>query len=99
MSADTSGGRSDANRQSETGQVTIRFSKPPIESLLDRIGQKHDLVVLRRNEFNPAQIVAAQRDGCTTPLANVCDDLRQEPEVEDAWPNTASMYTRAEDPT
>jgi hypothetical protein len=85
----------DPTEQYETGEVTIRFDGPPDESLLARLGEKHGLEVLRRNEFNPAQLVAVPRDSGTKSTAAVCDELRQEPEVVDAWANTVSRYHRA----
>jgi hypothetical protein len=78
-----------------TGQVSVRFKETPDEEELRHFATRHDLRLVRRNEFVPQQAVFQPLDGSGSYLPELVEKLEGEEGTQAAWANTLSQYQRA----
>jgi hypothetical protein len=78
-----------------TGEVSVRFLEAPGEEELKRFAARHDLRLVRRNEFVPQQAVFQPLDGSGSYLPDLVERLEREAGTRTAWANTLSQYRRA----
>jgi hypothetical protein len=78
-----------------TGEISVRFKEAPGEEELRRFAARHDLRLVRRNEFVPQQAVFQPLDGSGSYLPELVEKLEGEEGTQAAWANTLSQYQRA----
>jgi hypothetical protein len=78
-----------------TGEVSVRFLEAPGEEELRRFAARHDLRLVRRNEFVPQQAVFQPLDRSGSYLPELVERLEREAGTRAAWANTLSQYRRA----
>ena len=88
----------DGQAQYPTGEVSVRFHKAVSKADLDRFAAKHDLRILRRNEFVPDQVVFEPVEDSRY-LPDVIEELEASGETRMAWPNTIGTYRRKDSDT
>jgi len=77
-----------------TGEITVRFDRPPTDEELKGFADAQGLELSRRNEFIAEQASFRPRDRRLTYLPDVVDRLLEEQDVSKAWLNTRSQYRR-----
>jgi hypothetical protein len=78
-----------------TGEVSVRFWEAPEDEELRRFAARHDLRLVRRNEFVPQQAVFQPLDSSGSYLPELVEKLEGEEGTRAAWANTLSQYQRA----
>ena len=84
-------------RHLPTGEVTVRFKHEPPAKDLEEFAARHDLTLVRRNEFEPGQVVFLPTDAPNVFLPNLVEALERDAAVHRAWANTRSSYQRAKE--
>ncbi len=82
-------------RHVPTGEVSVRFKRALSDGELTRFAKKARVVVVDRNEFIPEQVVFRPINSRQTFLPDLVLSLEQAEEVESAWANTLTRYTKA----
>jgi hypothetical protein len=77
-----------------TGEVSVRFRRPPADAELERFARAHGMAVRRRNEFVPEQASFVPLEPRRTYLPDLVRTLADDDHVARAWINTASRYRR-----
>jgi hypothetical protein len=77
-----------------TGEISIRFAESLGDDELRRFAARHDLRLLRRNEFVPQQAVFQPLDGSSSYLPEIVEKIERLGGVKAAWANTLSRYQR-----
>ena len=77
-----------------TGLITVRFAREPTEGELERFAGEHHLEIYNRNKFIPSQVTFAPVKPGTSFLPDVLEQVKRAPEVQSAWADTVSKYTR-----
>jgi hypothetical protein len=77
-----------------TGEISIRFGEPLGDDELRRFAARHDLRLLRRNEFVPQQAVFQPLDGPASYLPEVVKKIERQGAAKAVWANTLSRYQR-----
>ncbi len=77
-----------------TGTIQIRFHEVPSDIDLTAFGKDAGLRVLKRNEFQPAQVAFEPADEDHADLSEAIDNAKQRPEVRKAWAEVLSRYRR-----
>jgi hypothetical protein len=77
-----------------TGEISIRFAEPLGDDELRRFAARHDLRLLRRNEFVPQQAVFQPLDGPATYLPELVKKIKRQGAAKAVWANTLSHYQR-----
>lgn len=78
-----------------TGEVAVRFERPPDEEELRSFAARNGLRVRGRNEFVPEQASFEPGDPRGTYLPDLLAALAVEKGVRGAWASTLSRYHRA----
>jgi hypothetical protein len=78
-----------------TGEISVRFKNALEDDELRRFAARHELRLLRRNEFVPQQAVFQPLDGSGSYLPEIVEKLEGEDAIRAAWANTLSRYQRA----
>jgi len=77
-----------------TGEISIRFAEPLGDDELRRFAARHDLRLLRRNEFVPQQAVFQPLDGPASYLPEIVKKIERQGAAKAVWANTLSRYQR-----
>jgi hypothetical protein len=77
-----------------TGDVTVRFERPPTPTQLKKFATDHGLTLRDKNEFVLAQFAFRPSSPRETYLPDLLKELQSAPDVERAWANTLSNYRR-----
>lgn len=77
-----------------TGEISVRFVRPPSEQDLAEFGTAHGLEPRRRNEYVAEQVSFSLREPRRTFLPDLLQALDKEQGVRAAWANTLSRYRR-----
>lgn len=77
-----------------TGEVTVRFDKPPTGRALSTFASSNGLELRDRNEFVAEQAAFRVRDPKQTYLPDLIERLTHKRGVTRAWANTRSRYRR-----
>jgi len=78
-----------------TGEVTVRFRGAPAPGELQEFAARHQLRLLRANEYTPLQFVLEPLDRADLFLPDLVARLAGAPGVHSAWANTVSRYRKA----
>jgi hypothetical protein len=78
-----------------TGDISVRFMKPPSDEDIEVFSDRNRLEVRSRNEFMPEQVSFRPRDRRATYLPDLVEQIDHEDDVESAWLSTKSVYSRA----
>jgi hypothetical protein len=80
--------------QYPTGEISVRFRKPPSDAGLKRFARTHGLRLGRRNEFMPQQAIFELAEDGGSYIPKVVKDVSGDESVELAWANTLARYER-----
>jgi hypothetical protein len=84
-------------RHLPTGDVTVRFKHEPAAAELDDFARRHALALVRRNEFEPGQVVFHPTDAPNVFLPHLVEALERDPATHRAWANTRTRYQRGQE--
>lgn len=84
-------------RHLPTGEVTVRFKHEPPAADLEDFASRHALRLVRRNEFEPGQVVFLPSNAPDVFLPHLVEALEGDAAVHRAWANTRSSYQRAKE--
>lgn len=80
--------------QYPTGEISVRFRKPPTDAGLKKFARTHGLRLGSRNEFVPQQAIFELAEAGEKYIPTVVKDVSGDEDVEVAWANTLSRYER-----
>jgi len=78
-----------------TGEISVRFKDALGDDELRRFAARHELRLLRRNEFVPQQAVFEPLDGSGSYLPEIVQEIGRQGAAKAVWANTLSLYQRA----
>lgn len=80
--------------QYPTGEISVRFRKPPSDASLKRFARAHGLRLSSRNEFVPQQAIFELAEAGGSYIPKVVKEVAGDESVELAWANTLARYER-----
>jgi len=78
-----------------TGEISVRFRDALGDDELRRFAARHELRLLRRNEFVPQQAVFEPLASSSSYLPEIVQEIGRQGAAKAVWANTISLYKRA----
>jgi hypothetical protein len=78
-----------------TGLIQARFHESLSDKELESFAKEHNLRLVERNRFQPAQASFEMQDPATTYLPEVVDEVNKPSTVRVAWAETMAHYRRS----
>ena len=84
----------EGNRLFPTGQLQVRFERPPPEDQLKQVAERHKLDLAGRNKWAAQQAVFSIRPEDSRYLPDIAAELTKEEGVAAVWPDVKAAFRR-----